>query len=457
MAISKISTAARALMLAGVLLGATAVQAQEPWRVDQAWVSAHENFLAGPALQGRGSATRDEAIAAAYIAAQFEGFGLTPPPGATSYFQTAGVTQVKPSGAARLEAGDVSVAEGPDLFLMYTNGRSVSGPVRVAQGGPDALPAGPIVLVDPGQTPLGAWVGAASAKGVGALVVRRTEALASRVASGHTRTATALTESADTADTPEIVILAPEPFDRLAAAKGDATLDLGAAQRVESVTTNAMGYLAGSDPDAGVLLISAHLDHIGVRPDGVVMYGANDDASGVTAVIELARALSAGGQPKRSILFVCYGSEELGLLGSNYFAEHPPIPLSDIVANLEIEMIGQQDPKMPDGVMMMTGFDRSNFGPEMKARGALVAQDPYPEQNFFQRSDNYQLALQGIVAHTISGWAVTPTYHTADDTIANLNIPFMTQAIQSLVEPLRWLANTDFKPEWSEGGRPTRQ
>ena len=107
--------------------------------------------------------------------------------------------------------------------------------------------------------------------------------------------------------------------------------------------------------------------------------------------------------------------------------------------------------------MMMTGFDRSNFGSEMKARGALVAPDPYPEQNFFERSDNYQLALQGIVAHTISGWAVTPTYHTPEDTIANLNLPFMTQAIQSLVEPLRWLANSDFRPEWTAEGRPRQR
>ena len=185
--------------------------------------------------------------------------------------------------------------------------------------------------------------------------------------------------------------------------------------------------------------------------------GANDDASGVAAVLELARAMAAAGQPKRSILFVGYGSEELGLLGSKYFAANPPVPLTDIVANLEIEMIGQQDPKMPAGVMMMTGFDRSNFGSEMKARGALVAPDPYPEQNFFERSDNYQLALQGIVAHTISGWAVTPTYHTPEDTIANLNLPFMTQAIQSLVEPLRWLANSDFRPEWTAEGRPQRR
>ena len=126
------------------------------------------------------------------------------------------------------------------------------------------------------------------------------------------------------------------------------------------------------------------------------------------------------------------------------------------MANLEIEMIGQQDPNMPAGVMMMTGFDRSDFGPLLKSRGALVAPDPYPEQNFFQRSDNYSLALQGIVAHTVSGWATIPTYHSAEDTIANLDIPFMTAAIQSLVEPLRALVDGDFTPAWTATGRPTR-
>ncbi len=130
------------------------------------------------------------------------------------------------------------------------------------------------------------------------------------------------------------------------------------------------------------------------------------------------------------------------------------MPLADIVANIEFEMIGAQDPKLPAGHMMMTGFERSNLGEALAAHGALVAGDPYPDQHFFQRSDNYQLALKGVVAHTLSGWAVVPTYHQPTDTVANLDIPFMTRAIQSLIEPARWLANSDFKPEWKEGGKP---
>src|SRR3546814_16002523 len=89
---------------------------------------------------------------------------------------------------------------------------------------------------------------------------------------------------------------------------------------------------------------SSDLDHLGVQPDGTVMYGANDDASGTTAVIEIARALAAGKQPKRSILFVCYGSEEIGLYGSTYFGAHPPVPLDRLVANIAFEMIAATDP-----------------------------------------------------------------------------------------------------------------
>jgi Zn-dependent M28 family amino/carboxypeptidase len=223
-------------------------------------------------------------------------------------------------------------------------------------------------------------------------------------------------------------------------------------------TFNAIGYLPGSDPAAGTILLSAHLDHLGTKevPDGQdgIFNGANDDAAGTTAVLELAHALAAGPKLRRSVLFVCYGSEELGGLGSTYFGAHPPVPLEKLVTNLEFEMIGNQDPKMPKGVLLLTGWERSNLGPALKAHGALLGPDPYPEQHFFQRSDNYSLALKGVVAHTAAGWGTPPTYHQANDDLAHLDLAFMTTAIQSLIKPMRWLASSDFKPSWNPGGRP---
>ena len=182
--------------------------------------------------------------------------------------------------------------------------------------------------------------------------------------------------------------------------------------------------------------------------------GANDDAAGTTAVLELAHALAAGPRLRRSVLFVCYGSEEMGELGSTYFGKHPPVALKDLVANLEFEMIGNQDPKMPAGVLLLTGWDRSNLGPALKEHGALLGPDPYPEQHFFERSDNYALALEGVVAHTAAGWGTPPTYHQPSDDMAHLDVAFMTKAIQSLIEPVRWLAGSDFRPQWNPGGAP---
>ncbi len=232
-------------------------------------------------------------------------------------------------------------------------------------------------------------------------------------------------------------------------------------------TFNAMGYLEGSDPSSGTILLTAHLDHLGMAPVGgkpfgaagadpndLIYNGANDDAAGTTAVLELAHALASGPKLKRNILFVCYGSEELGGLGSTYFGAHPPVPLESLVTNLEFEMIGNQDPKMPKGVLLLTGWERSNLGPTLKEHGALLGPDPYPNEHFFQRSDNYPLALKGVVAHTAAGWGTPPTYHQPNDDLAHLDLAFMTAAIQSLIEPLRWLAASDFKPAWNPGGKP---
>jgi aminopeptidase YwaD len=257
-----------------------------------------------------------------------------------------------------------------------------------------------------------------------------------------------------------VAALTPAAMAKLATLKQGETVSLtvhAAPQTAPRYTYNAIGYLPGTDPKAGTILLSAHMDHLGMRlqtnGDGIYN-GANDDAAGTTAVLELAHALASGPPLKRSVLFVCYGSEEAGELGSTYFGEHPPAPLKELVANLEFEMIGKQDPKMAKGVLLLTGWERSNLGPALKEHGALLGPDPYPEEHFFERSDNYALALKGVVAHTAAGWGTPPTYHQADDDLQHLDVPFMTAAIQSLVEPVRWLADSDFVPKWNKGGEP---
>jgi aminopeptidase YwaD len=450
----RLAATAAALLLC---LSAGPVLAQATASVERNAVEAHMNFLAGPELQGRGSATRDEAIAAAYVASQFRLAGLTPVPGMDGYLQQVPVVITTPSGEARLTVGDMTLTQGEDFAILTGGLNAATGTMTVAPD-PAALPSSAeVLMIAPPEGPgVRAVFGGAMRSGAGVVLMRRTEVLAGATADGGARDPVIRLAGDTPRSGPVVLVVSPEAWDRLAADAGGrtATFDPGASRVVEGVTTNAIGWLPGTDPDAGTIMVSAHLDHIGVRSDGVVMYGANDDASGTVAVIELARALSGTGPHRMNVMFVAYGSEEAGLLGSRYFVDHPPVALDTIKANLEIEMIADQDPQLPPGVMMMTGFERSNFGPELKARGALIGPDPYPEQNFFQRSDNYALALRGVVAHTISGWATIPTYHTPDDTIDNINFDYMTQAIQSLVAPLTALAEGDFVPTWAEGGRP---
>lgn len=227
-------------------------------------------------------------------------------------------------------------------------------------------------------------------------------------------------------------------------------------------TWNAVAVLPGSyQTSSDAILLTAHLDHLGIGPavGGDAIYnGADDDASGTAAVLALARALaaqaSAGRRPARTIIFALFGSEEIGGLGNHYFLEHPPVPLDHLVANLEFEMIGRPDPAVPAGKFWLTGYERSDLGPELAAHGARIAADPHPAEKFFERSDNYALAKRGIIAQTISSFNLHKDYHQPSDALSRIDLGYMTEVIGSMVAPVKWLANSNFKPQWRPGGRP---
>lgn len=224
-------------------------------------------------------------------------------------------------------------------------------------------------------------------------------------------------------------------------------------------TRNVVGRLQGRDEKLKdqVILLTAHMDHIGVgKPvNGDNIYnGADDDASGCVAVLQLARVLAHQKAPKRTVIFVFFGSEETGGQGDQYFVQHPPVPLKNIVANLEFEMIGRADTAIKADELWLTGFERSNLGSALAKHGAHLVADPHPKQNFFQRSDNYALAKQGIIAHTVSSYGLHADYHRPSDDVAHIDFDHMEHAIHSMLEPIEWLADSDFKPEWVAGKKP---
>jgi Peptidase family M28 len=224
-------------------------------------------------------------------------------------------------------------------------------------------------------------------------------------------------------------------------------------------TRNVIGVIPGSDPKLKdqVILLTAHMDHLGVGAplNGDSVYnGADDDASGCVAVLELARTLAQGAKPKRTVVIAFFGSEETGGQGDEYFLNHPPTPLANIVANLEFEMIGRPDAAVKSDELWLTGYERSNLGPELAKHGAKLVADPHPEQQFFRRSDNYALAKRGIVAQTVSSYGLHKEYHRPNDDVAHIDFAHMEKAIQSMIEPVKWLADSDFKPDWVAGKKP---
>ncbi|NNE66419.1 MAG: M20/M25/M40 family metallo-hydrolase [Pyrinomonadaceae bacterium] len=238
----------------------------------------------------------------------------------------------------------------------------------------------------------------------------------------------------------------------------DVAINSEVADSSTSYTWNAVGKIKGNGDDSEAILLSAHMDHVGVREnapgDDKIFNGADDDASGCVAVLELARIIAAGEKPRRTIYFAFFGSEERGGFGSRFFVNTLEIPLEKLVANLQFEMIGRPDPKVGPDELWLTGYKRSDLGSELAKTGAKIVADPHPEENFFQRSDNITLARRGVVAHTVSSFGLHKDYHQASDEIETIDFEYMTKSISSMVKPVRWLADTTWKPSWNEGMKP---
>lgn len=223
---------------------------------------------------------------------------------------------------------------------------------------------------------------------------------------------------------------------------------------------NVLGIVEGSDPAlrSEIVLIGAHYDHVGVRrnetPDSIYN-GADDDASGVVAVLSIARAMTAGPPPRRTVIVGAMTGEEVGLLGTRWYVEHPVRPLASMVANMEIEMIGRPDSLAGGpGRGWLTGFERSTMGEMFATAGLPIVADRRLDQQFFARSDNIAFARAGIVAHTLSSYNMHSDYHTPRDDVSRVDFAHMTQLVGIAVRAARLLADAPTKPEWKPGGKP---
>jgi len=202
--------------------------------------------------------------------------------------------------------------------------------------------------------------------------------------------------------------------------------------------TNVVGILPGKTRKDEYVIFSAHYDHLGIgKPvNGDSVYnGANDDASGVTAVIMLAKYFKALDDNERTIVFAAFTGEEIGGLGSRYFSKQ--FDPDKVVAMFNIEMIGTES-KWGKNSAYITGYEKTDMGQilqkNLEGTGFTFYPDPYTSQNLFYRSDNATLAQLGVPAHTISTSKMDsePNYHKVTDQIETLNLDNMTMIIRSI-------------------------
>ncbi|HCM46250.1 MAG TPA: peptidase M23 [Colwellia sp.] len=221
----------------------------------------------------------------------------------------------------------------------------------------------------------------------------------------------------------------------------------GNAKVIDTTLSNVVGILPGKSKANEIVLYSAHYDHLGVKSSldetpnskvkktSKIFNGADDDASGVSAIINLANHFAKTGNNERTLMFAAFSAEEIGGFGSRHFSTH--VEPTTITAMINIEMIGKPA-LFGDGTVWMTGMDRSNLGEQLNQalapQNLKVYADPYPEQNLFYRSDNATLARLGVPAHSFSSTQLDKDqhYHQVTDDINSLNLPSMLQVIKML-------------------------
>lgn len=228
----------------------------------------------------------------------------------------------------------------------------------------------------------------------------------------------------------------------------------------ESFPPNVVALLPGSDPQlrGEYVILSAHFDHVGIgRPvNGDSIYnGADDNASGTAALVEVAKAFASLAEPpRRSILFLHVSGEEHGLLGSRWYSDNPTVPIGQIIANINVDMISRN---APDSIVVI-GKNYSTLGSVVDAAGArqpelglTVSDDLWPQERFFYRSDHFNFARLEIPSlFFFSG--VHEDYHRPSDTVDRIDPDKAARVARLIFYTVQDIANEPARPRWDPAG-----
>ncbi len=421
------------------------------------------DFLASRACDGRGTGQPGFQKAADFVASQFKKFGLKPLGPNGSYFQEVPFTRSRiddKASFASIQNSSTRLTIGKDLSLRVSSDFDQTAPLAFARAdSADELLPDPtvakdkIVVVVGGKatTKLRSQVFRAGARGIlmesgdpiiSTWQVRPGQPRNARSGAPPRFTGTITPKAAkDLADGAGVDTAAL--FGRSAETSTASFIDakspltIKVQVQTESIDApNVVGLLPGSDPTGELVGIGAHLDHLGDQ-SGVIYPGADDDGSGITALLAIANAFHVNHtQPKRSILFMAFCGEELGLIGSGYYSSNPILPLSKMNCELQMDMVGRNsygaqngDPKRMDiesenvDTMRLVGSKRISTDLDkliQDANKCIGFKFKYDSEDVYYRSDHYNFAKNGVpIAFMFDGF--TPDYHQPTDTIDKIN------------------------------------
>lgn len=444
---------------------------------------AHLTFLASDELRGRGTGSPEIAIAANYLAAQFKISGLKTAGGAPNYFQEVGLWETLPPKKVDFKFGDEIFSVMDDLVLINGKSLSVEGEiVFVGFGNASDFNEidirGKIVVTYAGTTETSSLGEAYRKDGIDKYkrVLEKGGAALIEILNFQAAPWSLVTgflggpridltgDQADAGDMPHVWARKSERMSNLILQKnshGGLTVEATVPRAIPG--KNIIGVVEGTDPKLKheYVVLSAHYDHLGVSrnetPDSIYN-GARDNAIGTTAILAAAKFLSRN-PVKRSILVIAFCAEEKGLLGSRWYADHPLIPLNQTVYDLDCDGAGYNDKTIASLVDLNRTTADDLLTKACLAFGLGLKGDPAPDQNLYERSDNYNFARKGVPAVDMSPGVkgldpeILQYYHQPADEASSLDFDYLEKFFRAYVYSAYLIGNAPLRPTWKAGDK----
>ncbi|MEP7382570.1 MAG: M20/M25/M40 family metallo-hydrolase, partial [Gemmatimonadota bacterium] len=465
--------------------------------ISESNVRSRIGIIADDSMGGRDTPSRGLDLTASYIAGEFARFGLVGALDSSRFVQRYGVGRTRLDGERSratfsAEGQQVVATARRDLVYVFgpRTGRRISAPV-ILVGGPLQLDSAKVLPIEgkilvvvgdakaPNATPVNQFLSNAFERNpVAVIMVMNNDTVTfARQIANQFRERSAV-EGEDATDA--VVTMVHERA--LGSIMRAAGVDLAQFRRSPAYTVrtlptltvsvtladegggghtapNVVGVLEGSDPvlKNEYIIFSAHMDHVGTNPRAKgdsIWNGADDDASGTAGVVELAEAFSQpGARPKRSLIFLTVSGEEKGLWGSEYFVSHSPIPMSQVVADINIDMIGRN---WRDTIVAI-GREHSDLGATLDRVGAEhpelnmhAIDDLWPDENFYFRSDHYNFARRGVpILFFFNG--THRDYHQASDSPDKIDAEKEARILRLIYYLGHELGNAPQRPVWNPG------